>query len=89
VSSACERDALRSRRHRKGSYVLRLDPIACDGRGICAELLPELVDLDDWGYPVLRGEVIPPEVLAAARRAASACPTLALRIERLERGEQR
>ena len=30
---------------------LKVDPIACDGHGLCAELLPELVTLDDWGFP--------------------------------------
>jgi ferredoxin len=88
VSGACERGSVGWQRHRKGSFVLRLDPIACDGRGMCAELLPELVDLDDWGYPVLSGDPIPPEILAAARRAASACPTLALRLERPDGGLQ-
>ena len=30
---------------------LRVDPIACDGRGLCAETLPEMITLDDWGFP--------------------------------------
>lgn len=67
---------------RRRPWRLRLDPIACDGRGLCAELLPELVELDDWGYPIVSGDPVPADVLAAARRAASACPTLALRLER-------
>lgn len=66
------------------TWRLRLDPITCDGRGICAELLPELVDLDDWGYPVLARGAVPAELLVTARRAAAACPTLALRLERLK-----
>lgn len=65
-------------------FKLRLDPIVCDGRGLCAELLPEMIDLDDWGYPIMRRDPVPPEVVAAARRAAAACPTLALRLERLQ-----
>ena len=35
------------------SFRVRLDPIACDGRGVCAELLPERIELDDWGYPMI------------------------------------
>jgi len=65
--------------------VLRVDPIACDGRGLCAELVPELVTLDDWGFPVLDGRPVPRELLGLARRAVAACPTLALRLERERR----
>jgi len=52
---------------------------------MCAELLPERITLDDWGYPILDGRPIPPELEAHARRAADACPTLALTIERVRR----
>lgn len=58
---------------------LGVDPIACEGHGLCADLLPELIHLDDWGYPVIEGDV--PEVLRAhARRAVTACPALALKL---------
>jgi ferredoxin len=60
---------------------LAVDLIACDGRGLCAELLPELITLDDWGYPMLsRGEV-PAALRDAARAAVKMCPKLALRLE--------
>jgi ferredoxin len=59
---------------------LRLDPVACTGHGLCADLLPELVELDEWGFPILRGGAVGPGLLAHARRAVSACPTLALRL---------
>ena len=58
---------------------LRVNPIVCDGHGLCAELLPELIDLDDWGYPVVEQDV-PPQLVALARRAVEACPTLALQL---------
>ena len=32
--------------------TIRIDPIMCDGHGLCAELLPEHIRLDDWGYPI-------------------------------------
>ncbi|WP_416959485.1 ferredoxin, partial [Streptomyces sp. Agncl-13] len=51
--------------------------------GLCAELLPELVGLDEWGYPVLHGPTIPPELLPHARRAVAACPVMALRLNRV------
>jgi len=60
------------------SYELRVNPIACDGHGMCAELLPELIELDPWGYPILVSPAVPPALLDHARRAAAACPTLAL-----------
>jgi ferredoxin len=61
---------------------LRVDPIACDGRGLCAELLPEVVTLDEWGYPVIASRPLPDSARALARRAVAACPMLALRLER-------
>ena len=57
---------------------LRVNPIACAGHGMCAELLPELITLDPWGYPVLASQDVPAELTGHARRAAAACPTLAL-----------
>jgi ferredoxin len=61
---------------------LRLDPIACTGHGICAELLPEMNRLDDWGFPILDDATVPAELLPMARRTLNACPALALRLER-------
>ena len=61
---------------------LRLDPIACDGFGHCAELLPEHVSLDEWGFPLLDGRPISPAEEADARRAVTLCPRLALVLER-------
>lgn len=62
--------------------VLDVDPIACVGHGICAELLPEWIRLDDWGYPVIRKDAIPPALLAQAKWAVSNCPALALHIRK-------
>jgi ferredoxin len=64
------------------SQRLRVNPIACEAHGMCAELLPERVTLDDWGYPILDDRPLPPDLLDHARRAAQACPTLALLLER-------
>ena len=58
---------------------LRIDPIACDGRGLCAEVLPELITLDDWGFPIIAREV-PDELGEAAAEAVRLCPRLALRL---------
>jgi ferredoxin len=63
------------------STHLRVNPITCEAHGLCAELFPERVTLDDWGYPVIDGQPIPGSLLEHARRAASACPTMALLVE--------
>lgn len=65
-----------------GAHSLGIDRIACDGYGMCAELLPELVDLDEWGYPVMGSAPLTGKALGHARRAVAACPALALRLER-------
>lgn len=64
------------------SWRLRVDPIACTGHGLCAEHFPEGIELDDWGYPILLGDEVSEDVLDHARRAAAACPTLALHLRR-------
>ena len=60
---------------------LKVDMIACDGRGLCAEVLPELITLDDWGFPMI-GPVVPGPLLDQAGEAVRLCPRLALRLER-------
>ena len=60
---------------------IEVNPIACDAHGLCAELLPELIELDDWGYPVIAAVDIPRRLRPLARRAVSSCPTLALRLQ--------
>lgn len=65
-------------------FTLHVDPIACEGRGLCAELFPERVELDEWGYPIITEGVIGVELEKHARRAVAACPTLALRLQREE-----
>ena len=62
--------------------TLHVDPIGCTGHGICAELLPELIRLDDWGYPIIQDAAIEPWLMEDVRRTIAACPALALRLER-------
>ncbi len=57
---------------------LHVDPTACSGHGLCAELLPELVTLDEWGYPVITGTPVPAVLARTAQRAVTDCPALAL-----------
>lgn len=61
------------------SMQLRVDWPSCRARGLCHELLPEIVELDEWGYPLVTGTVSD-AMLADAQAAVRACPRLALRI---------
>ena len=62
--------------------TLLVNPIDCAGHGVCAELLPELIWLDEWGYPVVDRRPVPPQLDREARRAVAACPALALKLTR-------
>jgi ferredoxin len=59
---------------------LQVDRIKCDGHGLCAELLPEMITLDDWGFPILKSGALPARFAAHAQQAVDACPVLALRL---------
>ncbi len=71
--------------------TLMIDWTACDGRGLCRELLPELLEADPWGYPRARTGAagapgagvltpVPDALTGPARKAAGLCPVLALRL---------
>ena len=64
---------------------LQIDRITCDGHGMCAELLPELIQLDDWGYPIIKSATVPPALMDHAQRAVDACPVLAIKLRALVR----
>jgi ferredoxin len=65
-----------------GQRRLRVNPTLCDGVGYCAEIVPELITLDDWGYPVVDSRPIEDETLLGhAQRAVTTCPRLALLLE--------
>ncbi|HKU12619.1 MAG TPA: ferredoxin [Sinomonas sp.] len=72
----------------RSQLELHIDFARCDGRGLCTELLPELLVRDDWGYPVGRGgrDVHVPERLSdAAQDAVDLCPLQALMLRRVTR----
>jgi ferredoxin len=62
------------------STKLGVNPIACSGHGMCAELLPELISADEWGYPVISDQPVPAHLARQAKRAVTDCPALALRL---------
>jgi ferredoxin len=59
---------------------LRVDWQACTAEGVCAQLAPELIRLDEWGYPLIPGAPVPAEQTASARNGVSGCPTQALHL---------
>ena len=63
-------------------YRLRVNPVACDAFGYCAELVPEIVLRDEWGYPIIVESSIPPHLFELAQRAVRECPRRALFLER-------
>jgi ferredoxin len=65
-------------------FRLTVDPIACDGRGLCAELLPELITLDDWGFPVVSDADVPAGLRGEAAAVVRLCPRLALRLRKVQ-----
>ncbi len=62
------------------TYTMSVDWIACDGRGLCAELLPERIAVDEWGFPLVGSEPMQADLLGHAQKAVAACPKLALRL---------
>ena len=69
--------------------AIAVDRIRCDGRGLCAELLPELIRLDDWGYPIVAPGPVPEHLMAHAQKAIASCPVLALALRRVETRSRR
>ena len=71
------------------SARLRVNPITCDAHGLCAELLPELISLDEWGYPLIDKRPVPLGLWRQAKRAVTDCPALALRLAADQPGGRR
>jgi ferredoxin len=65
---------------------ISIDPVACEAYGYCAELLPEAIALDEWGYPMVDDQPLAPELLALAQRAARDCPKRAIALRSREGG---
>ena len=62
-----------------GPMRIVVDGSKCDGRGICALILPERIALDRWGFASLDADPIEDrKTLARASRAVRACPAQAL-----------
>jgi ferredoxin len=62
-------------------HYLHVDPTLCVGHRLCAEMLPEMIALDDFGYPMITADPVPRQLGRRARRTLAACPALALTID--------
>jgi len=67
---------------RRSRLFLVVVPVRCDGTGVCAELLPERIRVDPWGYPIIEPGEVPDHLLDHAERAVTGCPRLALTLVR-------
>lgn len=67
---------------------LEVDWIRCDGYGLCGDLVPDLIGLDDWRYPIVDPEPIDRKRLDEIQRAVDCCPMKALRLEKVPVGQR-
>jgi ferredoxin len=66
---------------------ISIDPVLCKAYGYCAELLPEAITLDEWGYPIVDGRPLPGALVAMAKRAVRDCPRRAISVGPVANGE--
>lgn len=64
-----------------GTVTMRVNPIACEGIGMCAHLAPDLITIDRWGFPMFTRRPLNAEQARAAQRAYAGCPRRALIID--------
>ncbi len=64
-----------------GEQTIEIDWTRCDGHGLCADLVPDRIVLDEWGFPLIRRATVNPSELVDTRRAVAMCPALALRLQ--------
>jgi ferredoxin len=74
-------EKLRASRQRPSGQRLRVDPVECEGIGQCAIVASKLVQLDRWGYPLVRTGELATSDTGQAQRAVNACPRRALFLE--------
>ena len=57
---------------------VHVDSGVCAGFGVCLGLCPEMFELHDDGYAVVRVSEVPPELEDAVRQAVNQCPATAI-----------
>ena len=66
-----------------GETQLTVDWTRCQGHGLCARVVPELVRLDEHGYPEFLDAPVPFWLSRDAKQAVDMCPALALSLTRV------
>ena len=66
-------------------YRVSIDFITCRGHGMCAYLLPDNFELDEWGYPIVKDDKLSRREVRQAKRAVRLCPELAMKIEKTKK----
>jgi ferredoxin len=61
--------------------LIHTDREKCEGHGLCADVAPEVYELDGDAMVVLLHEQVPPALERKAEAGARVCPVAALRIE--------
>jgi ferredoxin len=60
---------------------VHVDPDRCQGHNRCYSIAPDLFELDDLGMSSELGRgIVPPALVAAARRAEANCPEHAVSV---------
>lgn len=57
---------------------VHVDPGLCAGFAVCLGLCPDVFELHDDGYAVVRVSEVPPELEDAVRKAVNHCPSNAI-----------
>lgn len=61
---------------------VEVDSHTCEGHGQCNAVAPEVYDLDEGGYCVIRNPEVPAELESVAEEGALACPVYAITVHR-------
>jgi ferredoxin len=72
----------------EGLARLGVDPVACEGIGICQHVAPMLVRADSWGYPIVSNRPLRGAARRAAEAAVASCPRRALFVDVPDRSRQ-
>ena len=63
---------------REVDLELLVNPVTCDGIGMCTQLAPDVVTTDSWGFPVVLRGALSDDEIRQAERAVAGCPKRAL-----------
>ena len=58
---------------------VEVDHDRCEGNAVCVGIAPDLFDLDDNDYAVVKADPVPADQEALAEQAIAECPRAALR----------